>query len=52
MMAAYVGQPTDLELNMQGVTSFRRLGLDARTSSTVLEQCRDEIEALRSALGG
>jgi HD-like signal output (HDOD) protein len=51
MMAAYFSQPADLELNMQGVTSFRRLGLDARTSQAVLVECRGEIDALRQALG-
>jgi HD-like signal output (HDOD) protein len=51
MMAAYFDQPADLELNMQGVTSFRRLGLDAATSARVLAESRDEIDALRKALG-
>jgi HD-like signal output (HDOD) protein len=52
MMAAYFEQPADLELNMQGVSSFQRLGLDAATGARVLAECRGEIEALRQALGG
>jgi HD-like signal output (HDOD) protein len=51
MMAAYADQPADLELNMQGVTSFRRLGLDAASSARVLQESREEIVALRQALG-
>jgi HD-like signal output (HDOD) protein len=52
MMAAYFDQPADLELNMQGVMAFRRLGLDGPTSARVLQESRDEIDALRLALGG
>jgi HD-like signal output (HDOD) protein len=52
MMAAYFDQPGDLELNMQGVRAFQRLGLDGPTSARVLEESREEIDALRKALGG
>jgi HD-like signal output (HDOD) protein len=52
MMAAYFDQPADLELNMQGVSAFQRLGLDGPTSSRVLQESREEIDALRKALGG
>jgi HD-like signal output (HDOD) protein len=51
MMAAYADHGGDLELNMQGVTSFRRLGLDAATSARVVKESREEIDALRKALG-
>lgn len=50
MMAAYFEQPADLELNMQGVSAFRMLGLNAGNSTKVLADCRDEINALRAAL--
>jgi HD-like signal output (HDOD) protein len=52
MMAAYFNQPADLELNMQGVSAFRALGLDAQASSRVLAESQGEIDALRKALGG
>ena len=52
MMGAYFNQPADLELNMQGVTAFRMLGLDAANCTRVMSECRGEIEALRQALGG
>ncbi|MBS0395063.1 MAG: HDOD domain-containing protein [Proteobacteria bacterium] len=51
MMAAYLETPADLVLNMSGVSSFRRLGLDAANCSKILAESRDEIEALRQALG-
>ena len=51
MMAAYFEHPADLELNMQGVTSFKMLSLDPATTTAITAECRDEIEALRNALG-
>ena len=51
MMAAYIEQPADLVLNMAGVRSFRMLGLDEQNSAKILAESRDEIEALRQALG-
>ena len=51
MMAAYIDQPADLVLNMSGVRSFRMLGLDEQNSAKILAESRDEIEALRQALG-
>jgi HD-like signal output (HDOD) protein len=51
MMAAYIDVPEHLVLNMSGVSSFRRLGLDEGNSATILAESRDEIEALRQALG-
>ncbi len=54
MMAAFADHPddTDFELNMQGVRAFMRLNLDNVKSRQILLDCRDEIKALRSALGG
>ena len=51
MMAAYMDHPEDLVLNMAGVTSFTRLGLDQANCTVVLAESREEIEALRQALG-
>jgi HD-like signal output (HDOD) protein len=51
MMAGFVGHEADLELNMQGVKSFWRLGLDNDKCVYVLRDCAAEISALRSALG-
>ena len=52
MMAAYVDHPEDLALNMSGVRAFDSLGLDQAKSASILAESRDEIEALRQALGG
>ncbi len=51
MMAAYIDVPEHLALNMAGVRSFRMLGLDENNSAKILAESRDEIEALRQALG-
>lgn len=51
MMASFFGHETDLELNMQGVKSFWRLGLDNEKCVHVMRDCAEEISALRAALG-
>jgi HD-like signal output (HDOD) protein len=51
MMAGFVGHEADLELNMQGVKAFWRLGLDNDKCVHVMRDCAEEIAALRSALG-
>jgi HD-like signal output (HDOD) protein len=51
MMAGFFGHETDLELNMQGVKSFWRLGLDNEKCVHVMRDCAEEISALRTALG-
>ena len=51
MMAGFFGHEADLELNMQGVKSFWRLGLDNEKCVHVMRGCADEISALRTALG-
>jgi HD-like signal output (HDOD) protein len=51
MMSGFFGHETDLELNMQGVKSFWRLGLDNEKCVHVMRDCADEISALRTALG-
>jgi HD-like signal output (HDOD) protein len=52
MLAAFLGKETDLELNMQGIKSFARLGLDNNKCVFIMEDCAEEIAALRVALGG
>jgi putative nucleotidyltransferase with HDIG domain len=51
MMGSFFGHEADLELNMQGVKSFWRLGLDNDKCVHVMRDCADEISALRAALG-
>jgi len=51
MMSGFMGHETDLELNMQGVKAFWRLGLDNAKCVHVMRDCADEITALRTALG-
>jgi putative nucleotidyltransferase with HDIG domain len=51
MMAGFFGHEADLELNMQGVKSFWRLGLDNEKCVHVMRDCAEEISALRTALG-
>ncbi|MEQ1579639.1 MAG: HDOD domain-containing protein [Steroidobacteraceae bacterium] len=51
MMAAFFGQEADLELNMQGVRAFTRLGLDNAKCAHIMRDCVEEIAALRTALG-
>lgn len=50
--ASFFGQAdVDLELNMQGVRAFSRLGLDNTKFTQIMSECVEEISALRSALG-
>lgn len=52
LAASFVGdENTDLELNMQGVRAFSRLGMDNEKFAQVMRDCVDEMKALRSALG-
>jgi putative nucleotidyltransferase with HDIG domain len=51
MMSSFVGHETDLELNMQGVKAFWRLGLDNEKCVHVMRDCVEEIALLRTALG-
>jgi putative nucleotidyltransferase with HDIG domain len=51
MMSGFAGHEADLELNMQGVKAFWRLELDNKKCVQILADCKDEISALRSALG-
>lgn len=51
MMSGFTGHEADLELNMQGVKAFWRLDLDNSKCVHVMQDCKEEIAALRSALG-
>lgn len=51
MMAAYADHPADMELNMQGIRAFHRLGLDGEKAEAVMRETTEEINALRQALG-
>jgi HD-like signal output (HDOD) protein len=51
MMAAYAEQPADLELNLQGIRAFHKLGLDGEKCQLVMKEMGEEISALRVALG-
>jgi len=51
MVAGFMGHETDFELNMQGVKAFSRLRLDNAKCADIMQNCGDEISALRSALG-
>ncbi|MGH8176130.1 MAG: HDOD domain-containing protein [Steroidobacter sp.] len=51
MMSGFMGHEADLELNMQGVKAFWRLGLDNTKCVQIMRDCTDEISALRTALG-
>jgi len=51
MMSGFAGHEADLELNMQGVKAFWRLELNNAKCVDIMEGCKDEISALRTALG-
>jgi HD-like signal output (HDOD) protein len=51
MMAGFMGHEADLELNMQGVKAFWRLGLNNDKCVQIMRGCAEEISALRTALG-
>jgi HD-like signal output (HDOD) protein len=51
MMSTFMGQTADMELNMQGVQSFWRLQLNNDKCKYIMNDCAEEISALRSALG-
>jgi HD-like signal output (HDOD) protein len=51
MMAGFMGHEADLELNMQGVKAFWRLGLNNDKCVEIMRGCAEEISALRTALG-
>ncbi len=51
LLSAFIGKTADLELNMQGVRAFARLHLDNEKCFHIMDECAEEIAALRSALG-
>lgn len=51
LVAAYAEHPEDLELNMQGVRAFTRLGLNGEECAAILKESEKDIADLRRALG-
>ncbi|MES1190564.1 MAG: HDOD domain-containing protein [Steroidobacter sp.] len=52
LASTFIDDPeVDLELNMQGVRAFSRLGLNNEKFRHIMRDCIEEISALRSALG-
>ncbi len=51
MMSAFIDHETDFELNLQGVRAFSRLNLDNAKCVHILRDCKEDIAALRLALG-
>jgi HD-like signal output (HDOD) protein len=51
LLSTFLGKDIDLELNMQGVRAFTRMGLDNSKCVFIMEDCAEEIAALRRALG-
>ena len=51
MMAAFADNPTNLELNMRGIRAFERMKVDGPKCVEVMRESREEITALRQALG-
>jgi putative nucleotidyltransferase with HDIG domain len=51
VMSTFMECEADMELNMQGVRAFTRLGLDNEQCATILRNGKEEIAALRAALG-
>jgi len=52
LASSFIEDPdVDLELNMQGVRGFMRLGLNNEKFRVIMRECVEEIAALRSALG-
>ncbi|MGD9843433.1 MAG: HDOD domain-containing protein [Steroidobacteraceae bacterium] len=52
LAASFIGhEEVDIELNMQGVRAFSRMGLDNERFLQVMSDCNAEIVAMRAALG-
>ncbi len=51
LLASYHSAPENLALNLQGVDSVTRLGLDENVLKTIIDEGEDDIAALRDALG-
>jgi len=52
MMAPFIDQEADFDLNMQGIRAYSRIGLNNEKCIDILRSCKEEIAALRTALGG
>lgn len=51
LLATFAEHPDDIELNMQGVKAFNRMGLDQEDAERILAATEEEVASLRGALG-
>jgi HD-like signal output (HDOD) protein len=51
LVVSYQEYPESIELNMQGVQACRRMQLDRAAYDKMILESRDEIEAMKTALG-
>ena len=51
LVVSYQEYPESIELNMQGVRACRRMSLDGMAYSKMIDDTRDEIAAMKAALG-
>jgi len=51
LVVSYQEYPESIELNMQGVAACKRLALDRAAYEKMFGECREEIAAMKTALG-
>jgi HD-like signal output (HDOD) protein len=51
LLSLFKESPDDIELNLHNVAACERMRIDADTYRTLIEECNEEIEQLRAALG-
>jgi HD-like signal output (HDOD) protein len=51
LVVSYQEYPDSIELNMQGVRACQRMALDRAAYDKMIHDCRDEIVAMKTALG-
>jgi len=51
LLATFAEHPDDIELNMQGMKAFNRMGLDQEDAERILAATEEEVASLRGALG-
>jgi HD-like signal output (HDOD) protein len=52
LVASYQEYPESIELNMQGVQACKRMQLDREAYEKMIHESKDEVVAMKSALGG
>jgi hypothetical protein len=50
-VVSYQEYPESIELNMQGVQACKRMSLDSGAYEKMIDESRDEIVAMKAALG-